>query len=168
MLNSASGNNWQNWNDNSIFSPEMKITNGINNRFDDINPASLQIPLNDTGAVNIYSGQVRANAFDSEAYPISFSGTAGRATCSQSMQGTLKIATCNLSTYQETGTAQIFTFQTSFTTAPVILEQASGTATGGAVGSCGSYHARASESILTLPANPAMIPETCSVVAIGQ
>jgi hypothetical protein len=84
------------------------------------------------------------------------------------MQGTLKVATCNLSAYQQAGTAQTFTFPTAFTTAPVILEQASGTATGGAAGSCGTYHASASANELTMPANAAMTAETCNVIALGQ
>jgi hypothetical protein len=168
VISAASGNNWQNWNENSFRNPEITIASGANNRFDNVNRASLQIPLTDTGRVNAYSGQVVANAFDSEPHPVSFTGTTGTATCSQSLQGTLKVVTCSLSAYQQTGRAQTFTFPTAFTTAPAILEQASGTATGGGPGSCGTYHASASANLLTLPADPVMTAENCNVIAIGQ
>jgi hypothetical protein len=82
--------------------------------------------------------------------------TAGTANCSQSMQGTLKTATCYLNGYQETGTAQTFTFPTAFSTAPNLLA------------SCGTYNPSATATVLTLPANAAMTAETCNVTAIGQ
>ena len=85
--------------------------------------------------------------------------TAGTATCSMSMQGTLKIATCYLNAYQETGTAQTATFPTAFSAAPVLLESG---------GSCGTYNPTSTATVLTLPANASMTAETCNIVAIGQ
>lgn len=73
-----------------------------------------------------------------------------------SMQGTLKIATCYLNAYQETGSAQSFTFPTAFSAAPNLLA------------SCGTYNPPATASVLTLPANASMTAETCNVTAIGQ
>lgn len=84
------------------------------------------------------------------------SGTSGTANCSMSMQGTLKIATCYLNAYQETGSAQTFTFPTAFSAAPNLLA------------SCGTYNPTATASVLTLPANASMTAETCNVTAIGQ
>ncbi len=83
-------------------------------------------------------------------------GTAGTALCSMSMQGTLKTATCYLNAYQETGSAQTFTFPTAFSAAPNLLA------------SCGTYNPTATASVLTLPANASMTAETCNVTAIGQ
>lgn len=83
-------------------------------------------------------------------------GTSGTANCSMSMQGTLKIATCYLNAYQETGSAQSFTFPTAFSAAPNLLA------------SCGTYNPPATASVLTLPANASMTAETCNVTAIGQ
>ena len=88
--------------------------------------------------------------------PTTLTGTSGVATCSQSMQGTLKTATCYLNAYQETGTAQSFTFPTAFSAAPNLLA------------SCGSYNPTATAGALTLPANASMTAETCNVTAIGQ
>ena len=98
----------------------------------------------------------QAMVFNSFPTPTALSGTAGTATCSQSMQGTLKTATCYLNGYQETGPSQTFTFPTAFSAAPNLLA------------SCGSYNPTATASILTLPANASMTAETCNVTAIGQ
>jgi len=88
-----------------------------------------------------------------------FNGTAGSATCGESLIGVLKISTCYLNGYGESGTAQQFAFPAPFHASPVLQE-------GG--GSCGTYHASADSAHLTLPANSAMTPETCNIVAIGQ
>ncbi|MGC1678338.1 MAG: hypothetical protein WA740_12490 [Candidatus Binataceae bacterium] len=98
----------------------------------------------------------QATAFNSNPSAQTLSGTAGTALCSQSMQGVLKTVTCYLNAYQETGTAQTFTFPTAFSTGPNLLA------------SCGSYNPTATASVLTLPANAAMTAETCNVTAIGQ
>lgn len=87
------------------------------------------------------------------------SGTSGTAACSMSMQGTLKIATCYLSGYAETGSAQTYTYPVGFSTSPVLQESG---------GSCGTYNPSTSATVLTLPANASMTAETCNVVAIGQ
>jgi hypothetical protein len=89
-------------------------------------------------------------------------GTSGSATCSQSVQGNLKIATCYLNGYAETGSAQTFAFPTAFSTYPYL-------GIGGATqGTCGTYNATTSASTLTLPANASMTAETCTITAIGQ
>ncbi len=88
-----------------------------------------------------------------------FVGTSGGASCSQSFQGTLKISSCYLNAYANTGAAQTYTFTTAFSTTPVL--QISG-------GSCGTYNPTSTSTVLTLPANAGMIAETCNVVLIGQ
>ncbi len=87
------------------------------------------------------------------------SGTSGSTTCSMAMQGTLKIATCYLNAYAQTGSAQTYSYPTAFSTVPIL--QTSG-------GSCGTYNPTTTASVLTLPANGAMTAETCNVVLIGQ
>jgi hypothetical protein len=78
------------------------------------------------------------------------------------MNGTLKIATCYLNGYRETGAAQTYSFPTSFSTYPALIE-------GGAGGnSCGTYNPSATATKLTLPANAATAAETCNITAIGQ
>jgi hypothetical protein len=90
------------------------------------------------------------------------SGTSGTALCSESMQGTLKTATCYLNAYQQTSTAQTYTYPVTFSTFPTLLEGGSGG------NSCGTYNPTTSASTLTLPANSAMTAETCTITAIGQ
>ncbi|MHB8392837.1 MAG: hypothetical protein ACYDBH_25215, partial [Acidobacteriaceae bacterium] len=63
----------------------------------------------------------QATVFNSFPATSTLTGTSGTATCSQSMQGTLKTATCYLNAYQETGTAQTFTFPAAFSAAPNLL-----------------------------------------------
>ena len=86
----------------------------------------------------------------------SLTGTSGSASCSESMQGTLKIATCYLNAYEETSTAQTYTYPTAFSAAPNLLA------------SCGTYEPSSTASTLTLPANASMTAETCNLTAIGQ
>jgi len=86
-------------------------------------------------------------------------GTSGTATCVQPVTGGVKISTCYLSGYAETGTAQTYSFPTAFSTTPVLLESG---------GSCGAYNPTTTASTLTLPANASMTAETCNIVAIGQ
>lgn len=88
-----------------------------------------------------------------------FTGTSGTATCTQSFQGTMKIASCSLSSYAQTGTAQTYSFPTSFTIAPAVIEN---------TGSCGSFNPVVIAGSIQLPANASMTPETCSIVAFGQ
>lgn len=89
-------------------------------------------------------------------------GTSGTASCSMGLQGTQKIATCYLNGYVNTGTATTYTFPTAFSTYPFL-------GIGGATpGMCGTYQPGANLTTLTLPANAAMTPETCTVTAIGQ
>jgi hypothetical protein len=89
-------------------------------------------------------------------------GTAGTVTCSQSMNGALKIATCYLNRYLETSAAQTFTFSPAFSTYPILLKAGAGG------NSCGTYNPSATATTLTLPANAAMAAETCNITAIGQ
>ena len=86
-------------------------------------------------------------------------GTAGSAVCSQPIVGGLKMAYCNLSGYQETGTAQAWTFPTPFNTTPVPLQSG---------GSCGTYNPSVTATVLTLPANASMTAETCDLVILGN
>ncbi len=86
-------------------------------------------------------------------------GTAGSAVCGQPIVGGLKMAYCYLNGYQQTGTAQTWTFPTPFNTTPVLLE-------GG--GSCGTYNPSVTATVLTLPANASMALETCDVVIFGN
>ena len=86
-------------------------------------------------------------------------GTAGSAVCGQPIVGGLKMAYCFLNGYQETGTAQTWTFPTAFNTTPVLLE------TGG---SCGTYNPSVTATVLTLPASASMTAETCDVVILGN
>jgi hypothetical protein len=90
-----------------------------------------------------------------------FSGqTAGAATCSETFQmAGLKVVSCYLNAYQQTGSAQTWTYPTAFASTPVI--QQSG-------GSCGTYNPSSTASTLTLPANAAMTAETCQIIAMGQ
>jgi len=88
--------------------------------------------------------------------------TAGTATCSQSEQGTLKLATCYLNGYQNTGTAQTATYPVAFSAPPTVLE---GSVSGN---TCGTYNPSSSATALSLPANAAMTLETCTVTVIGQ
>jgi hypothetical protein len=97
---------------------------------------------------------------------ITLTGTAGTAVCSQSMQGTLKIATCYLNAYQETGTAQTVCFSGSGCTAN--LTGVNFSAAPNILASCGTYEPSSTASTLTLPANAAMVAETCNITAIGQ
>jgi hypothetical protein len=86
-------------------------------------------------------------------------GTAGSAVCGQPIVGGLKMAYCNLSGYQETGTAQTWTFPTPFNTTPVLLQSG---------GSCGTYNPSVTATVLTLPANASMTAETCDLVILGN
>ena len=98
----------------------------------------------------------QATAFNSAPVTTTVTGTSGSAVCSQSMQGTLKTATCYLNAYQETGTAQTYAYPTAFSTSPNLLA------------SCGTYEPASTASTLTLPANASMTAETCNITAIGQ
>ena len=86
-------------------------------------------------------------------------GTSGTAACTQPIVGSVKIATCYLNGYANTGTAQTYTYATAFSTTPVLLESG---------GSCGTYNPSTTASTLTLPANASMTAETCNIVALGQ
>jgi len=90
---------------------------------------------------------------------ISQNGTSGTATCVQPITGGVKIATCYLTGYAYTGTAQTYSYPTAFSATPVLLESG---------GSCGTYNPTTTASTLTLPANASMTAETCNIVAIGQ
>jgi YVTN family beta-propeller protein len=129
-------------------------------------------------------GTVSAGSITISPPNVTLTGTAGTASCSQSMQGTLKVATCYFNGYQETGTAQTYTYPTAFSAAPVLLESG---------GSCGTYNPApfpansctasgapvacctgagtgptCPATTLLLPANASMTAETCNVVAEGQ
>jgi hypothetical protein len=87
------------------------------------------------------------------------SGTSGTVTCVQPITGGMKLASCYLNGYANTGTAQTYSYPTPFSTTPVLLESG---------GSCGAYNPTTTASTLTLPSNASMTAETCNVVAIGQ
>ena len=89
----------------------------------------------------------------------SISGTSGTASCSQNVVGLIKTASCILTAYQETSTAQTYPFPIAFSTTP--LFQGGNTA-------CGTYNASTTASTLTLPANSAMTASTCNIVVTGQ
>ena len=90
---------------------------------------------------------------------VSLAGTSGTASCLQSMEGALKLASCYLNAYANTGAAQTWNYPTAFSAVPSIQ-------LGG--GSCGMFNPTSTASILTLPANAAMTTETCNIVLIGQ
>ena len=98
----------------------------------------------------------QATAFNSAPVTTTLTGTSGSAVCSQSMQGTLKTATCYLNAYQQTGTAQTYAYPAAFSTSPNLLA------------SCGTYEPASTASTLALPANASMAAETCNITAIGQ
>jgi hypothetical protein len=102
---------------------------------------------------------LEAASFLSTPAATSQGGTSGSVSCSQSMTGTLKIATCYMNGYAETGAAQTYNYPAAFVTTPVLME---------AGGSCRTYNPSTSASVLTLPANASMSAETCSIVIIGQ
>lgn len=90
-------------------------------------------------------------------------GTAGTGTCSMSFRGsTFKEGICVLSGYQETGTAQTYSFPTAFSSVPVLVQNS-----GSSAGHCGTYDATATSSTLTLPANAAMGTQNCQIVFYG-
>lgn len=94
--------------------------------------------------------------------PVSQSGTSGTASCTQSLLGAIKISTCYLNAYQQTGAAQTYSFPVAYSTYPTLLEGGSGG------NSCGSYNPSTTASTLTLPANAAMTAETCTITLMGQ
>ncbi|MGB8412643.1 MAG: hypothetical protein WCE23_07445 [Candidatus Binatus sp.] len=108
----------------------------------------------------------QATSFNTAPAATTLTGTAGTAVCSQSMQGTLKIATCYLNAYQETGTAQTVCFNGSGCTAN--LAGVNFSAAPNILASCGTYGPTSSATVLTLPANAGMTAETCNITAIGQ
>jgi hypothetical protein len=121
-----------------------------------------------TGNVSTYTREAdgfkqRVLVTDSLSLPnpitVSQSGTSGTAACSESMQGVLKIATCLLTGYANTGTAQTYAFPTAFSTTPLLQES---------LLSCGAFNPSATATTLTLPANAAMTAETCNVIVMGQ
>jgi hypothetical protein len=122
-------------------------------------PTGPTADLSPVTAVVVGSGNGAGTVGPSNAYYALLSGTAGTAQCSESVQGVLKIANCLLTGYQETGTAQTFTFPTAFSFVPVLQEGA---------GSCGTYNPTTTATALTLPANAAMTAESCNVVLLGQ
>lgn len=86
-------------------------------------------------------------------------GTAGTAGIFNSQSGTLISVSAVLNSYQETGSAQTYTYPTPFSQIPVL--SISGV-------SCGTFNPTTSTSTLTLPANPAMTAESCNVLVTGQ
>lgn len=99
------------------------------------------------GAIDVHSAVTAIN------------GTNGTANCSEGLQGEQKMATCYLNGYAQNGTAQSYTFPTTFSATPVLLESG---------GSCGAFNPSVTATMLILPASAAMKPETCNVVVMGQ
>ena len=104
----------------------------------------------------VSNGPNQATTFNAAPAATTLTGTSGSAVCSQSMQGTLKTATCYLNAYAETGVAQTFAYPAAFSTTPNILA------------ACGTYEPGSTANTLTLPANASMTAETCNITAIGQ
>lgn len=92
-------------------------------------------------------------------YPVTgiFNGNAGTASCAQPFQGQYKLVTCALSGYQRTSAAQVYGFTSAFSINPILIESG-----------CGTVHSTATTTQLTLPADPAMTPETCNITVTGQ
>jgi hypothetical protein len=106
--------------------------------------------------------QSTGNTLTLSSPPRAFTGSSGTASCSQTVQGTVKIVTCYLHGYKQTGTLQTYAFPVAFSTYPSLVE-------GGQIGnSCGTYNPSVTASSLTLPADASMSAETCTITAIGQ
>lgn len=94
-------------------------------------------------------------------------GTSGTTSCYSPVWGSaLKIAICTLVSYNQTSTAQTFTFPTTpsaFNTAP-LLQQFSGSSQT----ACGTYNATTTTTVLTLPANAAMTAQSCTIMVTGR
>jgi hypothetical protein len=100
--------------------------------------------------------------FNSVPAVTSQSGTGGTVGCSESMQGTLKIANCVFTGYYETGSAQTYSFPTAFNQIPSLIG-----------GSCDYNAALAAfpsttTSTLTLPAGGSMNPISCNLTLVGN
>ena len=93
------------------------------------------------------------------AVAVTLSGTSGSAVCAETLTAPLKIGSCYLNGYRETGAAQTYTYPVPFSTTPVLLESG---------GSCGTYNPATTATALTLPANSAMTAESCNVTVLGQ
>lgn len=127
----------------------------------------IHCSVNGQSVPGVVSNEVnQATSFNAAPAATTLTGTAGTAVCSQSMQGTLKIATCYLNAYQETGTAQTVCFSGSGCTAN--LAGVNFSAAPNILASCGTYAPSSTASTLTLPANASMTAETCNITAIGQ
>lgn len=85
-------------------------------------------------------------------------GTSGTVTWWQPYIGALKMTVIQLEAYAQTGSAQTFAYPTAYAVSPVLV---------GSNG-CGSYVPTTNTTTLTLPANAAMTPESCNVVAMGN
>ncbi|MGH7782087.1 MAG: hypothetical protein ACREQR_19900 [Candidatus Binataceae bacterium] len=101
--------------------------------------------------------------------PTYTNGTAGYAACTMNDQGTIKVVSCQLSGYQETGTAQTVGFASggtitlpgiNFATAPNVVQSS--------CANTGATAASATTSALTLPAGASMTAESCNITAMGQ
>jgi hypothetical protein len=90
---------------------------------------------------------------------ITLRGTSGSAVCAETLTAPLKIGSCYLNGYRETGIAQTYIYPMPFSTAPVLLKSG---------GSCGTYNATTTATALTLPANGAMTAESCNITVLGQ
>jgi hypothetical protein len=95
--------------------------------------------------------------------PSPFTGTSGSASCSQSSVGTLKLASCILSAYANTSTAQTYAYPVAFNFQPALIQSSGGSST-----TCGTYSGSSTATTLTLPANAAMGAETCQIIAMGN
>ena len=93
------------------------------------------------------------------AVAVTLSGTSGSAVCAETLTAPLKIGSCYLNGYRETGAAQTYTYPVPFSTTPVLLKSG---------GSCGTYNPATTATALTLPANSAMTAESCNVTVLGQ
>lgn len=150
---------------NDFYNPWMMVIPGPNN------PSYAGVTQQEAvrWAEEVMKGYVPSGASTGKLYanfPLSLqvtttsiSGTSGTAACAQTLQGTMKHASCYLNGYAQTGTAQTYTFPSAFSTTPVLLESG---------GSCGTYNPSVSATVLTLPANASMTAETCNVVVMGQ
>lgn len=126
-----------------------------------VNGLTAAFPLGQFQSARIWTDGTNyyAAATGGPAIISSLPGTSGTALCSESITGVSKTTVCFLSAYANTGTPQTYSYPVAFSATPVLLESS---------GSCGAYNPTTTAGTLTLPANAAMTPETCNVVAIGQ
>jgi hypothetical protein len=148
---------------NATGNPMLQLENAYST------PVSKYIRVPSTGDLQILNSAYSVTIFDLQdngtlglsPTPTAFTGTSGAGQCSQAFggSGALKIVNCSLGSYAQTGAAQTYTFPYPFVVTPILLM------TGG---SCGTYNPTTTTTVLTLPANSGMTPESCNIALMGQ